>query len=86
MEIGISTFAESTPDPTTGRTVSAGERLRDVVEEIVRADEVGLDVYAIGEPGVPAVRDARPAVRRPRGDHGGPRIVHRVLCAVRLRP
>ena len=29
--------------------MSAGERLRDVVEEIVRADEVGLDVYAVGE-------------------------------------
>jgi alkanesulfonate monooxygenase SsuD/methylene tetrahydromethanopterin reductase-like flavin-dependent oxidoreductase (luciferase family) len=49
IEIGISTFAELTPDPATGERPDAGQRLRDVVEEAVRAEEVGLDVYAIGE-------------------------------------
>ncbi|KAA9005841.1 LLM class flavin-dependent oxidoreductase [Paenibacillus spiritus] len=49
MEIGISTFVETTPDPATGRTISHAERLREIVEEIVRADEVGLDVYGVGE-------------------------------------
>ncbi len=62
MDIGISTFAERTPDPSTGRTVSAGERLRDVVREIVRADEVGLDVYAIGEHHRPDFAASAPAV------------------------
>jgi probable LLM family oxidoreductase len=49
MEIGISTFLETTPDPVTGKTISHAERLRDAVEEIVLADQVGLDVYGIGE-------------------------------------
>ncbi|WP_206424235.1 LLM class flavin-dependent oxidoreductase [Cohnella candidum] len=49
MEIGISTFLESTPDPKTGQVISHAERLRNAVEEIVLADQVGLDVYGIGE-------------------------------------
>lgn len=49
MEIGISTFLEATPDPETGKAISHAERLRDAVEEIVLADQVGLDVYGIGE-------------------------------------
>jgi probable LLM family oxidoreductase len=49
MEIGISTFAETTPDPRTGITVSAQERLHDLIEEIELADKVGLDVYGVGE-------------------------------------
>lgn len=49
MEIGISTFLETTPDPKTGHTISHAERLRHAVKEIVLADEVGLDVYGIGE-------------------------------------
>lgn len=49
MEIGISTFAETTPDALTGKTVSHAERLRQIVEEIKLADSVGLDVYGVGE-------------------------------------
>ena len=49
MEIGISTFLETTPDPKTGNVMSHGERLRNAVEEIVLADQVGLDVYGVGE-------------------------------------
>jgi probable LLM family oxidoreductase len=49
MEIGISTFLETTPDPTTGNVISHSERIRNAVEEIVMADQVGLDVYGIGE-------------------------------------
>jgi probable LLM family oxidoreductase len=49
MEIGISTFLETTPDPVTGQTMSHAERLREAVEEIVLADQAGLDVYGIGE-------------------------------------
>jgi probable LLM family oxidoreductase len=49
MEIGISTFLEATPDPVTRETISHAERLRHAVEEIVLADQVGLDVYGIGE-------------------------------------
>ncbi|WP_397386633.1 LLM class flavin-dependent oxidoreductase [Paenibacillus roseipurpureus] len=49
MEIGISTFLETTPDLQTGAIMSHAERLRNAVEEIVLADQVGLDVYGIGE-------------------------------------
>jgi len=49
VEIGLSTFAETTADVATGEVISHAQRLRDVVEEIVLADEVGLDVYGVGE-------------------------------------
>ncbi|KAB7672019.1 LLM class flavin-dependent oxidoreductase [Bacillus sp. B1-b2] len=49
MEIGISTFVETTPDVATGKVVSHAERIRQVVEEIVLADKVGLDVFGVGE-------------------------------------
>ncbi|KGE20164.1 LLM class flavin-dependent oxidoreductase [Paenibacillus wynnii] len=49
MEIGVSTFVETTPDVQTGKTMSHAQRLREVVEEIVLADQVGLDVFGVGE-------------------------------------
>ncbi|AZH31833.1 LLM class flavin-dependent oxidoreductase [Paenibacillus sp. M-152] len=49
MEIGISTFVETTPDPQTNEVISHAQRIREVVEEIVLADQVGLDVYGVGE-------------------------------------
>lgn len=48
MEIGISTFVETTPDVVTGELISHAQRLREVVEEIVLADKVGLDVFGVG--------------------------------------
>lgn len=49
MEIGLTTFAETTPDVQTGHVISHAQRLRQVVEEIVLADQVGLDVFGVGE-------------------------------------
>lgn len=49
MEIGLTTFAETTPDVHTGETISHAERLKEIVREIILADEVGLDVYGVGE-------------------------------------
>lgn len=49
MELGISTFVETNPDPKTGELISHAERIRQVVEEIVLADQLGLDVYGVGE-------------------------------------
>ena len=48
MEIGISTFVETTRDEK-GFVVSHAQRIREIVEEIKLADAVGLDVYGIGE-------------------------------------
>jgi len=49
MELGLTSFAETPRDPTTGATPPPGERLRNVVAEIGLADRVGLDVYGLGE-------------------------------------
>lgn len=49
MEIGVTTFVETTPDVETGNVISHSERIREVVEEIVLADQVGLDVFGVGE-------------------------------------
>lgn len=49
FEIGIYSFVEATPDPQTGQTISPQQRVANLLEEIELADQVGLDVYAIGE-------------------------------------
>jgi len=62
MEIGLYTFVETTPDPVTGETVSPEERVRRLMEEVELADEVGLDVFAIGEHHRPEYVSSAPAV------------------------
>lgn len=49
MEIGVSTFVETTPDVQTGEVISYAQRMREFFEENVLADEVGLDVFGVGE-------------------------------------
>jgi probable LLM family oxidoreductase len=49
MEIGLFTFAELYPDPATGRTISPEQRMRHLMAEVELADQVGLDVFGIGE-------------------------------------
>jgi probable LLM family oxidoreductase len=61
MEIGVYSFGELVPDPVTGRTDHA-RRVRDLVEEIVLADEVGLDVFGVGEHHRPDFVVSAPAV------------------------
>lgn len=62
MEIGIYTFAETTPDPRTGRTTSAAQRLRNLIEEIKLAEQVGLEVFGVGEHHRPDFAVSAPAV------------------------
>lgn len=49
IELGISTFGETTLLESTGKSISHDQRIRELVEEIELADQVGLDIYAIGE-------------------------------------
>ena len=49
VELGISTFGETTELEGTGQTYSHAERIRQLLAEIELADKVGLDVYGIGE-------------------------------------
>lgn len=58
----MTTFVETTPDPRTGKTISQAERIREVVEEIILADEVGLDVFGVGEHHRPDYAASAPAV------------------------
>src|SRR5512141_880012 len=62
MELGLYTFAEATADPTTGRTISPAERLRNLLEEAELADQLGLDVYGVGEHHRPDFAVSAPAV------------------------
>ncbi len=49
MQIGIDSFVETMVDPSTGSPVHPVDRVRDLLEEIELADQVGLDVFGIGE-------------------------------------
>jgi probable LLM family oxidoreductase len=62
MELGIYTFAELTPDAGGGPTISAEQRLKDLIEEVELADQVGLDVFGVGEHHRPDFAVSSPAV------------------------
>ena len=50
MELGLYSFAENTADPLNGdRLQSPAERLKDLLEEIELADQLGLSFYGLGE-------------------------------------
>ncbi|MEV7283114.1 CE1758 family FMN-dependent luciferase-like monooxygenase [Streptomyces sp. NPDC093252] len=49
MQFGIFSVGDIAPDPTTGHTYSEAERIDNIVRVARRADEVGLDVFALGE-------------------------------------
>ncbi|WP_227310087.1 LLM class flavin-dependent oxidoreductase [Acidisoma cellulosilyticum] len=62
MQLGIYSFGETFVDTATGRAPDAGQRLRDLVEEIALADAVGLDVFGVGEHHRPDYAVSSPAV------------------------
>ena len=49
MQFGIFTVGDVTTDPTNGRTPTEHERIKATVAIAKKAEEVGLDVYALGE-------------------------------------
>ena len=49
MEIGVDSFGAVISDPSTGLSISAVQRLENLLEEIVLADQVDLDVFGVGE-------------------------------------
>lgn len=62
MELGIYTFAQNSPDPVTGELLSSRQRMANLMEEIELADQVGLDVFGIGEHHRPDFVTSAPAV------------------------
>jgi putative FMN-dependent luciferase-like monooxygenase len=49
MQFGIFTVGDIAPDPATGRAPTEHERIKRMVETALKAEEVGLDVFATGE-------------------------------------
>ncbi|MBO9706533.1 MAG: LLM class flavin-dependent oxidoreductase, partial [Arthrobacter sp.] len=49
MQFGIFTVSDITTDPTTGTTPTEHERIKATVEIAKKAEDVGLDVFALGE-------------------------------------
>lgn len=49
MQFGIFSVGDVTVDPTTGRAPSERERIKAMVAIALKAEEVGLDVFATGE-------------------------------------
>ncbi len=49
MQIGVDSFAAALPDDGKGVAVSASDSIRNLVERIELADQVGLDVFGVGE-------------------------------------
>ncbi len=62
MEIGIYTFAELRTGPAGSATIGPEQRLRNLLEEIEPADQVGLDVFGVGEHHRPDFAVSAPAV------------------------
>ena len=62
MELGLYTFAETTTDPVSGQIISPADRLRNLLEEIELAEQLGLDVYGVGEHHRPDFVVSAPAV------------------------
>jgi probable LLM family oxidoreductase len=60
MQVGIDSFAAAHDDAS--RAEDPSQRLRDLVEQVEHADEVGLDVFGIGEHHRKDFLDSAPAV------------------------
>src|SRR5260221_6855007 len=62
MQIGVDSFAAAISDPATGLTISPLQRMQNLLEEIELADQVGLDVFGIGEHHRAEFLDSAPVV------------------------
>jgi probable LLM family oxidoreductase len=62
MQLGIYTFGDVARDPRTGTTISPERRLKNLMEEVELADQVGLDVFGLGEHHRPDYAVSAPSV------------------------
>jgi probable LLM family oxidoreductase len=62
MELGLITFADMQPETLPGRGINAHQRIKDLMEEIQLADQLGLDVFGVGEHHRPDYAVSSPAV------------------------
>jgi len=62
VQIGVDSFAAVISDPATGLSVSPVQRMRNLLEEIMLAEQVGLDVFGVGEHHRSEFLDSAPVV------------------------
>jgi len=62
MELGLMSFADMQPESEGGRGINAQQRIKDLLEEIKLADELGLDVFGVGEHHRPDYAVSSPSV------------------------
>ena len=62
MEVGIDSFASHLLSNSSGATLTGAEAMDQLLDRIQRADEVGLDVFGIGEHHRAEYLDSAPAV------------------------
>jgi alkanesulfonate monooxygenase SsuD/methylene tetrahydromethanopterin reductase-like flavin-dependent oxidoreductase (luciferase family) len=60
MQFGIFSVGDVTPDPTNGTVPTEHERIKAMVAIALKAEEVGLDVFATGEHHNPPSSPRRP--------------------------
>ena len=79
MQFGIFSVSDITRDPVSGETPSEAERIDAIVQIAQKAEEVGLDVFAIGEHHNPPFFSSAPTTllayiaattKQPDRDHG----------------
>lgn len=61
MELGIYTFGDIVPDPHTGRKISPRERMEQLLAMARLAEDLGLDMFAVGEHHTPNFIASSPA-------------------------
>jgi probable LLM family oxidoreductase len=49
LELGIGIFGDLAYDEKTHRYANAGQKLQEIIEEVKLADQLGIDVFALGE-------------------------------------
>ncbi|MCA9947000.1 MAG: LLM class flavin-dependent oxidoreductase [Anaerolineales bacterium] len=62
FEIGCISFVELTPDPATGKLIAPARRMANLLETIELADQVGLDLFGLGEHHRPDFISSAPVV------------------------
>src|SRR3982750_2343254 len=60
MQFGVFSVSDITTDPTTGRTPSEAERIKAVLAIAKKAEEGGLDVFALGDHPTPPFFSSSP--------------------------
>src|SRR5690606_29351479 len=63
MQFGIFSVSDITRDPVTGETPTEAERIDAIVQIARKTEEVGMDVFGIGEHRIPPLFTAAPTTR-----------------------